>query len=167
MTMTTEAKQVQSRVSGTVRLEGAQAAARQRVLEEARARAAALTERGPLEVTADVDADGTGVLTLHGAVATALRALEARTEGDERLLPEGAPSVLVVRAEPVSPGRVIAITDHLTGASDNHPRDDAPLDYRIDYEEAEARLTVRLMGSLFSTSYLMFLVHMQLTQGRS
>jgi hypothetical protein len=167
MTMTTEAKQIQGRVSGTVRLTDADAAATPRVLEQARARAAALVEKGPLEVSADVEADGTSVLMLRGAVATALRVLEARTEGDARLFPEAAPSALVVQAEPVSPGRVIAITDHLNGASDNHPRDDAPLGYRIEYAEPEARLTVTLTGSLFSTSYLMFLVHIQLTQGRS
>lgn len=165
--MTTEARPVQGRVSGTVRLEGLDEDAASRLVESANGRASELTDNGRLDVEAALDADGRAWVELEGAVVTALRVLETRNEGGDRLFPEQAHSTFVVHAQPVSPGRVVAINDHLMGASENHPRDDTPLDFRAEYDESEARLALRLSGSLFATSYLMFLIHMQLTQGRS
>lgn len=160
--MTTETMQTHMEVSGTVRLDGASGASAEEVVVAARARAKELEERGALAV----EAHGHLAVTVAGSVPVALRVLEASVESG-RLFPERAPSSLTVTAAPVRPVRVVAITDHLMGASENHPRDDAPLDFRTEYDESEARLTVRLHGSLFATTYLMFLVYIQLTQGRA
>jgi hypothetical protein len=164
--MTTETTQIQMEVGGTVRLEGAGGERAARVLAQARALARELEQRGALAVGVGPEADGYVPVTVAGSVPVALRVLEGSADG-VRIFPERAPSSLVVTAAPVRPFRVVAITDHLVGASENHPHDHGPLDFRTEYDEAGARLTVRLTGTLFATSYLMFLVYIQLTQGRS
>lgn len=165
--MTTEFTRVQGEMSGTVVMSGMDRATVEHVVGEARERARQLTGKGPLQVEGDLDDEGRLTVTLTGAVASALRVLEACSTNGDRLFPERAQSSLLVRGEPVSPQRVVAITDHLMGASENHPRDGAPLDFRTEYDECHKRLAVQIKGSLFSTNYLMFLVHLQLTQGRS
>lgn len=160
--MTTETKQLHMEVGGTVRLNGVDGETLSRLVTAARARARELEERGTLAVNEGSE----GEVRVAGSVLVALRVLEASVEG-ERLFPERASSSLIVRAVPVPQTRVVAIGDHLMGASENHPRDDAPLHFRTEYDEADERLEVRLDGSLFATNYLMFLVYMQLTQGRA
>jgi hypothetical protein len=157
---------LKAEMRGSVRLEGMNQAGSDHLVGLARARARELEEQGPLNVAGDAGETGSFVIGFDGAIPCALRVLESRTPDGERFFPERASSSLVVRATPVSQTNVIAITDHLMGASENHPEDDAPLEFRTEYDEAGRELTVSLSGSVFATNYLMLLVWLHLTQSR-
>ncbi len=49
----------------------------------------------------------------------------------------------------------------------HHPPGDPPLDVRTEHDERERRLRVKVSGTLFATSYLLFLVNLHLTQSRT
>ncbi|MGE0161248.1 MAG: hypothetical protein AB7T31_17770 [Gemmatimonadales bacterium] len=109
---------------------------------------------------------GEAVTPITGEAAAVLRTLEAKSTDGSRVYPEHATASLVVTAEPVGKEKAIGITDHLLGASENHPRDGLPLEFRTDHDEQAERLTVSLQGSVSAVSYLLFLVHLHMTQSR-
>jgi hypothetical protein len=129
---------------------------------------AAASAHGPLEVANAYDEPHSRLtLTVSGSLPGVLRLLNAKTQGGERLIEEGAGTSLVADVDNVGSEKAVVINDHLLNAAKNHPPSDQPLDVRTEHDALHARLTVRVDGSQFATSYLLFLVNLHLTQSRT
>ena len=113
------------------------------------------------------DTDSRLVLNVRGDARTVLALVDGRYTQGERLIDERATTSVTVQMTNVSSAKAATISVHLLNASQNHPRDDAPLDIRTEHDEPNAHLTVRLSGSSFATTYLLFLIHLQMTQSRT
>jgi hypothetical protein len=122
-------------------------------------------ERGPLQIDASYDAALRRLnIQLEGSVAATLHVLEAKTaQGqpvvDERTVVNTAAVVGRLHRHGAS-----IIANHLMSAAQNHPQSDLPLRMENPYDEPQQRLTVRLSGSAFATSYLLWIVAVQMTQ---
>jgi hypothetical protein len=92
--------------------------------------------------------------------------LEVTRFDGERLFPEGAATALAAVASPATRATAVAVNDHLIAAADNHPREDAPLDFSTEYAEAQRLVTLRVQGSVLAAGYLLFLFYLQMTQSR-
>jgi hypothetical protein len=112
-------------------------------------------------------ADGRLALGVRGDARGVLALVDGRLTGGRKPIDEHATSVLTARVSDVSSTKAATISDHLLNAAQNKPGDDAPLDIRTEYDESGAHLLVRLTGSLFATTYLLFLVHLPMTQSRT
>ena len=106
-------------------------------------------------------------LTVAGSLPAVLRFLNGKAPSGERIVEDRAGTSFVADVENVGAEKAIAINDHLLNAAKNHPPGDPPLDVRTEHEEEAKRLRVKLSGSLFATSYLLFLVNLHLTQSRT
>jgi len=123
---------------------------------------------GPIEIADRYEErDARLTLTATGGLAAVLRLLNAKTQSGERLIEERVGSSLVADVDNVGSEKAVAINDHLLNAAKNHPPGDPPLDVRTKHDVPHARLRVRVDGSLFATSYLLFLVNLHLTQSRT
>jgi hypothetical protein len=163
------ALQVQRRahVTGAVHLDGIDRARADRSAQLLGDLAAA-SEQGPLEIAEAYDeARSRLTLTVAGSLPGVLRLLNSKTQGGERLIDERAGTSLVVDVDNVGSEKAVAINDHLLNAAKNHPPGDPPLEVRTEHDARHARLRVRVDGSLFATSYLLFLVNLHLTQSRT
>jgi hypothetical protein len=96
-----------------------------------------------------------------------LRVLNGKSPSAERLIEERADTSFVANVYDIGAEKAIAINDHLLNAAKNHPPGDPPLDVRTEHEERAKRLRVKVSGSLFATSYLLFLLNLHLTQSRT
>ncbi len=96
-----------------------------------------------------------------------LRVLNGKSPSAVRLLEERADTSLVANVYGIGAEKAIAINDHLLNAAKNHPPGDLPLDVRTEHDEHAKRLRVKVAGSLFATTYLLFLVNLHLTQSRT
>jgi hypothetical protein len=96
-----------------------------------------------------------------------LRLLNGKSPSGERLIDERADTSFVASVDNVGAEKAIAINDHLLNAANNHPPGDPPLAVRTEHDEREKRLRVKVGGTLFETSYLLFLVNLHLTQSRT
>jgi hypothetical protein len=67
----------------------------------------------------------------------------------------------------VSSEKAATVSNHLLNAARNKPEESGTLDLRTEHDEERRHLTVRLTGSSFATSYLLFLVYLQMTQSRT
>jgi hypothetical protein len=154
-------------VTGEVRVERVDRAAAHRSAQLLKALAAASTH-GPIEIADAYDERGARLtLTVTGSLAATLRLLNGKSPSGERLIEESADTSLAATVDNVGAEKAVAISDHLLNAAKNHPPGDAPLDVRTEHDEREKRLRVRVTGSLFATSYLLFLVNLHLTQSRT
>jgi len=124
--------------------------------------------RGPIEIAEAYDELAVRLtLTVTGSLSAVLRLLNGKSPSGERLIEELADTSLVASVDNVGAEKAITISDHLLSAAKNHPPGNPPLDVRTEHDERERRLRVRLKGSLFATSYLLFLVNLHLTQSRT
>jgi hypothetical protein len=156
-----------ARVTGVVHLDEVDRAAADRSVQLVRELARG-SAHGPIEIADSYEArDARLTLTATGGLSAVLRLLNAKTPSGERLLEERVRSSLVADVDNVGSEKAVAINDHLLNAAKNHPPGDPPLDVRTEHDAPHARLRVRVAGSLFATSYLLFLVNLHLTQSRS
>jgi hypothetical protein len=128
---------------------------------------ASASTHGPLTVDATYD-ERVARLTLNirGSLSAVLR-LFGKSASGERLFEDGTESSIALNIDGVGKVKAVAITDHLLNAAKNHPQSDRPLDVRTEHDDRQQRLSVTLTGSLFATSYLLFLAHLHLTQSRT
>jgi hypothetical protein len=123
---------------------------------------------GPIQIADRYEErDARLTLTATGGLSAVMRLLNAKKQSGERLIEERVGSSLVADVDHVGREKAVAINDHLLNAAKNHPPGDPPLDVRTEHDAARARLRVRVDGSLFATSYLLFLVNLHLTQSRT
>ena len=154
-------------VTGVVHLDGIDRPTADRSAQVVRDFAAACAH-GPLEIEEAYDEPRSRLtLTVTGSLPGVLRLLNGKTQGGARLIDDRAGTSLVAGFDNVGSEKAVAINDHLLNAAKNHPRGDQPLDVRTEHDALRARLTVRVDGSLFATSYLLFLVNLHLTQSRT
>jgi hypothetical protein len=163
------APQVQRRahVTGAAHLDGIDRAEADRSAQLLRDLAAA-SAHGPLEIAEAYDgARSRLTLTVTGSLPGVLRLLNGKTQSGERLIEDRVGTSFVADVDNVGSDKAVAINDHLLNAAKNHPPGDPPLDLRTEHDAAHARLRVRVNGSLFATSYLLFLLNLHLTQSRT
>jgi hypothetical protein len=154
-------------VTGMVHVDGVDRAAADRSVELISALALA-SAHGPVEIAEAYDEHAARLtLTVTGGLPAVLRVLNGKSPSAERLVEDRADTSLVASVYDVGAEKAVAISDHLLNAAKNHPPGDPPLDVRTEHEARERRLRVRLNGSLFATSYLLFLVNLHLTQSRT
>ncbi len=154
-------------VNGVLHVDGIAQEQVEQSTRHVRAVASASTT-GPLTVDASYDERVARLtLSIHGSVLSVLRLFGNKSTAGERLFDEGIESSITVNVDGVGIDKATAINDHLLNAAKNHPQSDRPLDVRTEHDERRQRLGVRLAGSLFATSYLLFLVHLHLTQSRT
>jgi hypothetical protein len=159
--------QRRAHVTGAVHLDGIDRARADRSAQLLRDLAAA-SAQGALEIVEAYDeARSRLVLTVTGSLPGVLRLLNGKTQAGERLIEERVGTSLVADVDSVGSEKAVAINDHLLNAAKNHPPGDPPLDVRTEHDAPHARLRVRVDGSLFATSYLLFLVNLHLTQSRT
>jgi len=126
---------------------------------------AAATAKGRLHVErAHDEAQSRLRLTLKGALAAVLEILSPKSGNGQPLIGDGAHTSLTVAIHPVTTRKAIAINDHLLAATKNRPQEYGEVTIRTERDEAGAQLVVHVDGSLYSISYLLFLVHLHLTQ---
>lgn len=129
---------------------------------------AAVTAKGRFHVEQAYDEPQSRLrLTLEGALAPVLAFLGSKSGNGERLIGDRAHTSMTVTIHPATTPKAIAINDHLLAATKNRPPEDGEVTVRTERDEAGARLVVHVDGSLYSSSYLLFLVHLHLTQSRS
>ena len=151
-------------VNGIVRVDGIDRAA----ADQLSTMITGASARGPVEIAASYDERAARLtLTVTGSLPAVLRLLNGKSTTGERLVDDRAETSLVASIDNVGAEKAVAINDHLLNAAKNHPPGDPPLDVRTENDERERRLLVRLNGSLFATSYLLFLVNLHLTQSRT
>jgi len=154
-------------VTGVVRVAGIDRAGADRFVT-AIATLAGASAHGPIEIADAYDERTARVnLTVTGSLSAVLRLLNGKSPSGERLVEEQADTSLVASVDNVGAEKAVAINDHLLNAAKNHPPGDPPLDVRTEHDEPRRILRVRLSGSLFATSYLLFLVNLHLTQSRT
>jgi hypothetical protein len=122
-------------------------------------------ERGPLLVDATYDAASRRLnVQLEGSIPATLHVLEAKTPQGKSVVGERTVvnTAAVVRRLHRHGASIIA--NHLMSAAQNHPQSDLPLRMETPYDEPQQRLTVQLSGSAFATSYLLWIVAVQMTQ---
>jgi hypothetical protein len=106
-------------------------------------------------------------LTMRGDARTMLALLDGRLTDGEKILADTTPTVVSADVDHVSSEKAATVSNHLLNAAQNKPEDGGALDIRTEHDEARSHLTVRLTGSAFATSYLLFLVYLQMTQSRT
>jgi len=106
-------------------------------------------------------------LTIRGDAASVLALLGGRYTGGERLIGDDASTSVTAEVTGVTSVKAATISNHMQNAAQNKPPEDAALDIRTEHDEAHGHLTVRLSGSLHATTYLLFLVYLQMTQSRT
>jgi hypothetical protein len=154
-------------VTGVVRLDALDRAAADRSSQLIKGLASA-SAHGHVEVADAYDeAAARLTLTVTGSLPAVLRLLNGKSPSAERLVEDRADTALVATVDGVGAEKAVAITDHLLNAAKNHPPDDPPLDLQTEHDERERKLRVKVDGSLFATSYLLFLVNLHLTQSRT
>jgi hypothetical protein len=154
-------------VNGVVHLDDLDRAAADRSARLIRALAEA-SAHGPVEIAETYDERAARLtLTVSGRLPAVLRVLNGKSPSAERLVAERADTSLVANVHDIGVEKAVAINDHLLNAAKNHPPGEPPLDVRTDHDARAKRLRVRLDGSLFATSYLLFLVNLHLTQSRT
>ena len=156
-----------SDVAGVLHMPGIDGEQAERSTQRVRAVANASTH-GPLTVEATYDEQAARLtLSIRGSLSAVLRLFGNKSEGGERLLEDGTETSVAVNIDRVGTVKAVAINDHLLNAAKNHPRSDRQLEVRTEHNEQRQQLNVTLTGSLFATSYLLFLVHLHLTQSRT
>jgi len=154
-------------VTAVVHADGIERAAAGRFASSVRSLADA-SAHGPLEIAEAFDERAARLtLTISGALPAVLRLLNGKSASDERLFEDGVDTSMAATVDGVGSVKAVAISGHLLNAAKNHPPGGLPLDVRTEHDEGRAQLHVRLKGSLFATSYLLFLVNLHLTQSRS
>ena len=129
---------------------------------------ASASQHGPLTVDATYDERAARLtLSIRGSLLAVLRLLGNKSADGTRLFEDDSESSVALNIDGVGKAKSVAITDHLLNAAKNHPQSARPLDVRTEHDDREQRLSVALTGSLFATSYLLFLVHLHLTQSRT
>jgi hypothetical protein len=154
-------------LAGVVHVDGIQRAAADRSEQLIRT-VAGTSAHGPVEIAAAYDERAARLtLTVTGSLPAVLRLLNGKSPGAERLVEDHADTSFIATVSGVGAEKAVAINDHLLNAAKNHPPGDPPLDVRTEHDERESRLRVKVSGSLFATSYLLFLVNLHLTQSRT
>jgi hypothetical protein len=154
-------------VTGVVHVDDVDRAAADRSVQLIKALAGA-SAHGPVEIAETYDSRAPRLtLTVSGALPAVLRVLNGKSPSAERLIEERADTSFVANVYDIGAEKAIAINDHLLNAAKNHPPGDPPLDVRTEHEERAKRLRVKVSGSLFATSYLLFLLNLHLTQSRT
>ena len=154
-------------VNGIVRVDGIDRAAADQLSTTITTLSGA-SAQGPVEIIDAYDERAARLtLTVTGSLPAVLRLLNGKSTTGERLVDDRAETSLVASIDNVGAEKAVAINDHLLNAAKNHPPGDPPLDVRTEHDQREGRLLVRLNGSLFATSYLLFLVNLHLTQSRT
>jgi len=154
-------------VNGVVHVRAVDRAAADRSAQLIRALADA-SAHGPIEIVDAYDERAAQLtLTVSGSLPAVLRLLNGKSPSGERHLDERADTALVASVDNVGTEKAVAISDHVLNASKNHPPGDQPLDVRTEHDERDRRLRVKVGGTLFATSYLLFLVNLHLTQSRT
>jgi len=129
---------------------------------------ASTSAHGPVEIDEAYDENaGLSTLKVTGNLSAVLRVLNGKSPSAERLVEDRAHTSFVASVYDVGAEKAVAISDHLLNAAKNHPPGGSPLEVRTEHDEHERRLRVKLDGSLFATSYLLFLVNLHLTQSRT
>jgi hypothetical protein len=166
-TQSNEAIVRRAEVTGVVRVDAVDRTVADRSAQLIKALAGE-SAHGPIEIAEAYDERGARLtLTVTGSLPAVLRLLNGKSPGGERLVDDRAGTSLVANVEEVGAQKAVAINDHLLNAAKNHPPGDPTLDVRTEHDEREKQLRVRLDGSLFATSYLLFLVNLHLTQSRT
>jgi hypothetical protein len=151
-------------VAGVVHVDAIDRAAADRFMEPIRTLARA-SAHGEIEVAEAYDERAARLtLTVTGSLSPVLRLLSGKSPGGGRLIDDRGGTSFTASIDNVGAEKAVAISDHLMSAAKNHPSGDPPLDVRTEHVERERRLRVRISGSLFATSYLLFLVNLHLTQ---
>jgi hypothetical protein len=159
--------QRRAHVTGAVHLDGVERADAERSAQLLHDLALA-SAHGPVGIEPSYDeAHSRLTLTVTGSLPGVLRLLNGKAPSGERLIEEQVGSSFVADVDNVGSEKAVAINDHLLNAAKNHPPGDPPLEVRTEYDAPRARLRVRVDGSLFATSYLLFLVNLHLTQSRT
>jgi hypothetical protein len=154
-------------LTGVVHVDGIERAVADRSAQRISALASA-SAHGPVEVADAYDERAARLtVTVTGGLSSVLRLLNGKSENGARLVEDGAGTSFVASIYSVSSEKAVAINDHLLNAAKNHPDGDPPLDVRTEHDDHEKVLHVKLNGSLFATSYLLFLVNLHLTQSRT
>ena len=154
-------------VAGVVHVDGVDRGAAERSAQVIRALAIA-SAHGPVEIAeAYEERAARSTLTISGSLPAVLRVLNGKSQAGARVVEERAHTSFVASVDEVGAEKAVAISDHLLNAAKNHPAGDSPLDVRTEHDEHARRLRVKLDGSLFATSYLLFLVNLYLTQSRT
>jgi len=154
-------------VSGVLHVDGIDQEQVERSTQHVRAVANASTH-GPLTVDATYDERAARLtLSIRGSLSAVLRLFSNKSADGERLFEDGTESSIALDIDGVGKVKAVAITDHLLNAAKNHPQSDRPLDMRTEHDDPRQRLHLSLTGSLFATSYLLFVVNLHLTQSRT
>jgi len=159
--------QRRAHVTGAVHLDGINRAEADRSAQLLRD-LAVTSAHGPLAIEESYDdARSRLTLTVAGSLPGVLRLLNGKAQSGERLVEERVGTSFVADVDNVGREKAVAINDHLLNAAKNHPPGDQRIDVRTEHDAPHARLRVRVDGSLFATSYLLFLVNLHLTQSRT
>lgn len=153
--------------TGVVHVSAIEPEKAERLIGLARA-AAGASAHGPIDVAESYDERGARLtMTATGTLPGVLRLLNGKSASGERMFSDASVSAMTARITNVDSVKAVAIGDHLLNAAKNHPPGDPPLDVRTEDVEQRALLRVTLNGSLYATSYLLFLVNLHLTQSRT
>jgi hypothetical protein len=154
-------------VTAVVHVDGIDRVAADRTAELARELARG-SAHGAVDITTAHDAVAARLtLTATGRLPAVLRLLNGKSASGARLVEDRVGTSLAASVDGVDTAKAIAIGDHLLNAAKNHPPGDPRLEVRTAHDERRAKLQVTLNGSLFATSYLLFLVNLHLTQSRT
>jgi len=154
-------------MAAVVHVEGIDRVKAERTAELARELARASTH-GTVDIVESHDAATARlILTVSGGLPAVLRVLNGKSASGARLVEDGVSASMTANVSGVDTVKAVAITDHLLNAAKNHPSGGPPLEIRTEHDERRSQLQVTLKGSLFATSYLLFLVNLHLTQSRT
>ena len=168
-TQSNEAPKVirRAEVNGVVHVSAIDRAAADRCVQLLRTLAGE-SAHGPVEIAEAYDERAARLaLTVNGSLLVVLRLLNGKAPSGERLVDDRADTSFVASVDNVGADKAVAINDHLLSAAKNHPPGDPPLDVRTEHDERARQLRVKVGGTLFATSYLLFLVNLHLTQSRT
>ena len=104
---------------------------------------------------------------ISGLLAPVLRLIALKGPNDRPWIDDGAESTVEVVIAPVAKEKAIALNDNLLAAAKHRPQEGSALSIRNEHDETAQKLVVHLSGSLYATSYLLFLTHLHLTQSRT
>jgi hypothetical protein len=156
-----------AKATAVVHVGGIERAEAERLFQRARA-AASASAHGPIDIAESYDERAARqTMTASGSLPSVLRLLNGKSASGERLFADAAQSSMVASVTGVGSVKAVAINDHLLSAAKNHPPGDSPLEVRTEHDEPRALLHVKLTGSLYATSHLLFLVNLHLTQSRT
>lgn len=128
--------------------------------------AAQLADQGPLHIDTQYDA-GKGLLRIVMSGVRTVRLLEYKHPEHGCLFEENTPVSVVVEIDPLERHKLIGIADHLMSVAGSHPQKSPPLSFNTEYDEANRRARIAIVGGVFAAAYLFAIVYLHLTQSRT